>query len=322
MATPEVIPDPRRLDHGIPLQNLSVKADKVLCFGFIEGSIVIDGGQVVYDPQSPTCPNPFRARGCSAKRLVIIANRSELAQLSGTDRIERACHRVLKTEKAEAVIAKLGPNGCLVVTAQTQITVPAFRTQRVFPIGSGDAFSAAFAYAWVEQKRRPAEAALFASRAAAYYCEHRTFPRRNLSGWKPSPLRVLPPRQHRGVYLAGPFFNAGQRWVIDELHQALRQARLKVFSPMHDVGPGPAEMIWKPDIDGLRKSGVVLAVIDGLDPGTIYEIGYAHARQIPVIALVSAEREEDLKMLRGGGCHIVDDIPTAVYHTSWAAMCR
>lgn len=322
MAAPEVEPDPRRLDHGVKLEDLSVEAEQLLCFGFIEGSIAVKGRDVVYDPQSPTCPNPFRARGCEARRLVVIANRVELTLLSGTDDIAEACRRVLETERADAVVAKLGPAGCLVVTASGSTSIPAFRTPRVFPIGSGDVFSAAFAFAWMKNEQSTSDAALFASRCAAYFCDRRTFPLATLPDWNPAPLVLLPTAERKSVYLAGPFFNAGQRWVIDELHLALRQAGLNVFSPMHDVGVGPAESVWKPDIEGLKKCGVVLACLDGLDPGTIYEIGYAHAENMPVIALVSAEREEDLKMFRGGGCLMVDDIPTAVYQTAWAAVCK
>lgn len=61
------------------------------------------------------------------------------------------------------------------------------------------------------------------------------------------------------------------------------------------------EAVYDPDIDGLKQSGVVLACLDGLDPGTLYEIGYAHRYGLPVIVFVSAEREEDLKMPIGGG---------------------
>jgi hypothetical protein len=322
MATPEVEPDPRRLDHDIELKDLKIEGDQVLCFGFIEGSVTVKGRSVVYDPQSPTRPNPFRERGCEADRLVVIANRSELIQLAETEDVAAACQKVLQTERAEAVVAKLGPAGCLVVTADGTTSVPAFRTQRVFPIGSGDVFSAAFAVAWMEQGKPPALAADFASRTAAFFCERRTFPKAGLPDWNPLPLVLRPDGMRKAVYLAGPFFNAGQRWIIDELRVALCQAGLSVFSPMHDVGPGPAEAVWKPDIEGLLKCGVVLACLDGLDPGTIYEIGYAHARSIPVIALVSAEREEDLKMVRGGGCEVVDDIPTAVYKTVWSAVCQ
>jgi nucleoside 2-deoxyribosyltransferase len=62
--------------------------------------------------------------------------------------------------------------------------------------------------------------------------------------------------------------------------------------------------------------------LDGLDPGTIYEVGYAHSRGTKVIAFVSAERPEDLKMIIGGGSQITNDFATALYSTVWAATCK
>ena len=78
---------------------------------------------------------------------------------------------------------------------------------------------------------------------------------------------------------------------------ALFNQGLKVFSPLHDVGRGNADDVAPADLKGLDRSSVVLAIIDGLDPGTIFEIGYARAKGIPVIAYVENEKEEDLKMI-------------------------
>ncbi len=88
---------------------------------------------------------------------------------------------------------------------------------------------------------------------------------------------------------------------------------------MHDVGRGEAKVVYRPDMKGLRESGVVLACLDGLDPGTIYEVGYAHSHGSKVIGYVAGERPEDLKMIEGGGCEMTNDFATAVYLTIWAA---
>jgi hypothetical protein len=323
LATPTIIPDPRRHDYHGDFPKLPVTAKNLVCFGLIEGRLKVSGDQVVYDPQSPTEPAPFREAGCEASRLAIIANRSELSQLSGKVDIETACKTVLRREKAEIVVAKLGPAGCLVATKSGVTTVPAFRTKTVFPIGSGDTFSAAFAHAWIKERMAPAASARFASRAAALYCQSR-FPhsKRAILGKSLSPLRLLPVHARKQVYLAGPFFNAGERWVIEQLRGALLNSNVRVFSPLHNVGHGDAGDVYGPDIDGLLDSGVVLAWLDGLDAGTLYEIGYAHALGRKVIVFVGPERPEDLKMITGGGCHVVDDLTTAVYLTAWAANCR
>jgi hypothetical protein len=323
LSTPSIQPDPRRNDYPHKLPTVSVDVPNAVCFGFIEGILRVRGGQVVYDPQSPTKPAPFRGSGCKADRLAIIANRSELFQLSRSTNVESACRRVLANERAEVVVAKIGPAGCLVVTERTTVAVPAFRTAHVFPIGSGDTFSAAFARAWIDEGLNPVRSARWASKAAALFCESR-FPSTRKAVLKSSlrPLRMLPKREHQQVYLAGPFFNTGQRWLIEELRNSLLNCDLKVFSPLHDVGHGAAENVYAPDMAGLRRSGVVLACLDGMDPGTLYEVGYAQALGHKVIVLVGSERIEDLKMIYGGGCDVVSDLTTAVYLTSWAACCK
>ena len=93
---------------------------------------------------------------------------------------------------------------------------------------------------------------------------------------------------------------------------------LRVFSPLHDVGRGPAEEVVQRDLDGIEKSRVVFACVDDLDAGTVFEAGYACARGIPVIAFSESTKEEDLKMLEGSHrCLIVRDLATAIYATVW-----
>jgi nucleoside 2-deoxyribosyltransferase len=100
----------------------------------------------------------------------------------------------------------------------------------------------------------------------------------------------------------------------------LRGMHMNVFSPFHDVGIGLAEDVVPADIKALEKSTVVLAMLDGMDPGTIFEIGYAVKLGIPVIGLSQNGSEEEVKMLVGTGCILVDDFATAIYRTVWAGL--
>jgi len=52
---------------------------------------------------------------------------------------------------------------------------------------------------------------------------------------------------------------------------------LRVFSPYHDVGIGIGKDVAPKDIEALKRSRAVLAIIDGVDTGTIFEVGYARA---------------------------------------------
>lgn len=303
-----------------PVQ-LEVDDDKVIRFGLIEGSAKVKARLAVYDPQSPGDPEPFGGNGSVADRLAVVANRVEAHRMSGVADPKAACLSLVE-RGAEVAIVKCGAYGCWVGYLGQATRVPAFRTRSVFPIGSGDVFTALFAHGWMELGLTPVEAATVASRGTAHYVEMRDFPDANaLADTGRSVMEPLDRAKHKRVYLAAPFFNLPQRWLVEEFHFALREAGLSLFSPVHDVGRGSADVVYEPDIKGLKECGVVLACLDGLDPGTIYEVGYAQSLGLPVIAFVSAERDEDLKMPLGGGCEKAADFATAFYLTVWAATC-
>jgi nucleoside 2-deoxyribosyltransferase len=109
----------------------------------------------------------------------------------------------------------------------------------------------------------------------------------------------------------------GQRWLIDETREALLGMGLQVFSPVHDVGPGPAEVVAPADLSGLDQCDAVIAVLDGNDPGTVFEVGYARAKNLPIYALAQTVSDEDMKMVSGSRCRVFDDFVTAVHHVAW-----
>ena len=323
LSKPVIAPELSARALVVSPQNKQITAKNVLRFGVIEGSINVDAEMAVYDPQSPSNPRPFSEGGSKATRLAIVANRSEVRKLTGVQDSMAAGEKLRRDSDAEVVVMKCGADGCTVFTAGGSAKIPAFKTTRVWPIGSGDIFSAVFSVGWMTRQLPPETAAIEASRAVAHFVETKCNPTPDvLQRDTRAPLEVLPADQHKQIYLAGPFFNLPQRWLIEEFYAALRGFGVRVFSPLHDVGRGSCGDVYGPDMKGLQESGVVLACLDGLDTGTIYEIGYAHARGVPVIAFFSAEREEDLKMPLGGGALHVSDFATALYWTVWVATCK
>ncbi len=89
------------------------------------------------------------------------------------------------------------------------------------------------------------EAADSASRATAEYVGNRTLPvavaaMDSRSAAMPLKVTAKPVgKDEYDVYVAGPFFNMPQMWLVDEARLALRGMGLKVFSPYHDIGIGP-----------------------------------------------------------------------------------
>ncbi len=323
LSTPHIWPHPIAIPDTKPL---IVKGSKVLRFGFIEGSAIVRGDRVVYDPQSPINPRPFSENGSEAKELAIILNRREAILLLGHNgNPEKLATSLRKKEKAEIVIIKLGPWGCVLADRRGIARIPSYETDFVWPLGSGDVFAAFFTYGWTELGLVPAIACRLASKAAAYYCNNRSLsvPKTLEKTNKFQPVVIRSPKQsqkNRLVYLAGPFFNIGQRWLIEQVRDALLGSGISVFSPLHEVGTGSAKEVYDPDISGINKCDVILACLDGLDSGTIYEIGYAKAQGKPVIVYVNSEPKERLKMIEGAGCIIMDDLCTAIYKTIWTIM--
>jgi len=63
----------------------------------------------------------------------------------------------------------------------------------------------------------------------------------------------------------------------------------------------------------------MLAVLDGLDSGTLFEVGYAISKGKKVIGFVQSESKVSLTMLIGTNCIIENDLTTAIYKTYWNA---
>lgn len=308
-----------------PYAAISVKAEKVIRFGMLEGDAKVEADWAVYDPQNQGAPIPFGTNGSTAKHLALILNTSEARELSGlSDKpLTQCADAIAKQNNAEVVVIKMGPQGALVWTTAGVAQVPAYRTTNVWKIGSGDCFVAHFAHAWLHEGMSPVNAANRASLATAFYCESRILPRpEDLSGYQPATVKVSQTYvsgASRQVYLAGPFFDLAQIWMIEQARDQLRAMGLKVFSPYHDIGLGSAADVVQKDIKGIEDSDLVFAIVDGHDTGTVFEVGFARSIKRPVIVYSERESVETLKMMEGTGCTICRNFATAVYAAVWEA---
>lgn len=318
-------PDIRREVHA--KSELQVTAEKVLRFGMIDGTAVVNAEFAVFDPQNADAPESFKANGSKARHLALVLNRHEansLLPISEGLSARELADALAKQESAQVVVIKMGPLGALVYDNGTVSTVPAYRTDRVWKIGSGDTFAAHFALGWMDNGMSAHEAASIASIATAFYCETLGFPNESLlKEFKPQPLQ--PSERFRNgyapkVYLAGPFFTLAELWMVGQARRDLLAMGLDVFSPYHDVGLGSAEDVVEKDLEGVRDCDVLFAIGDGLDSGTIYEIGYARALDKPVVFYAENEAPQDKKMMAGSDCRITDDYVSAIYQTVWEAV--
>ena len=239
-------------------------------------------------------------------------------QLGNANNIDDACKNLLITEKAEVIIIKLGALGLKILTKSISQFLESYKTSNVWPIGSGDVFSAIFAYYWFNNPSDPLNAAIIASKTTAYYVDNIYLPIDLTLVEKQSYEKLFAQENARQLYLAGPFFNLSERWLIEEAYKYLTHAGIKVFSPLHNVGRGLANEVVDKDLDGLNKCEVIFAIVDNLDSGTLFEIGYAVSKNKKIIILNQKETAEDLKVMVGTNCLIEKDFVTAIYKTIWA----
>lgn len=321
LSRPNIIPDPYTIVHN---ETIAINDDVILRYGFMEGDAKVKGKRVVYDPQSATSPKDFYENGSEAEELVVVLNYREAILLAGSEEINEIKRKLLQ-ENTIALIIKFGPMGGKIITKDYEHTYSAYKSDFVFPIGSGDIFTAFIAYFWGQEEKNLHEAVMDSSKAVAVYCNSQTLPVRQSSLEKNFPLveqKYENEQKKKTVYLAGPFFNMQQRWLIEESRKYLQEHWIKVFSPLHDVGKGIADNVVPEDIRGIEEADVLFAIVDGLDAGTIFEIGYAKAVGKEVIVYVENESKENLKMLEGTGCLIVHDFVTSIYKTKWLLLER
>lgn len=306
---------PEREDY----RQLDVAGRNVIGFGMIEAYTKIDGDKVVYDPQSPYHPLSFREQGGKAAHLALVMNESEARMLSGEDNLLAMRNALFEKDGCECLVIKCGAKGAIVFQSADDkgVSIPVFRTPHVWPIGSGDIFTTVFASSWFNGLS-PEASARKASRAAAVYCDAASY--EDISDkLQQDSYKAFVPKSKGQVYLAGPFFTLSEKLFVDECRNLLAAMGAHVFSPYHEIGEGEAYDVTPKDLEALDNSVCVFAIVDGLDSGTLFEIGYAVAHEKRVVAYVENETEGALKMLKGTGCDVESDFTTAIYKACWYA---
>lgn len=313
LAEPQIHPRQSRI---IQQPAFHVQAEVVVQFGMMECAPTVEADLCIYDPQSPTLPRSFVSTGSKAGRLAFVANAGEIEALTGLD-VENGAQKLVSTEGAEVVVAKCGLQGAKIFGKSGLVgTVPAYQTTSIFTVGSGDIFVAAFAYAWGKEGMLPLDAADYASRAVATYVETEMAELANVAE---ETARARDPVKLAGgnIYLAGPFRELGQRVIVNEARKALKGLGMRVFSPVHDIGHGPAEAVVQKDLQAIKDCDAVFAILNGSSPGTVFEVGYAVALGKPVFCVAQNMRSNDTKLPMGAGCVIHYDLISAAHLLAW-----
>ena len=100
--------------------------------------------------------------------------------------------------------------------------------------------------------------------------------------------------RRKTIYLAGPLFTHAELDYNCKLKDMLLKIGFSVFLPQEDAEDAIVERekqnqeyIFKKCVIGVDSSDIVVAVLDGVDvdSGTAWEIGYAYAKEKPIIGL-------------------------------------
>lgn len=303
LSRPHIYPAP----HEIARQPaITVKGDVVLRFGFLEGDAVVDADRAVYDPQTWRNSVPFGANGSRANVLAIVLNELELRFSTGIDDLKRAAQQIIEKQNAEIVVVKRGIWGAMVYERSGLTTsIPAYRSSRVFKIGTGDVFSVIFAHFWAEKKLPPDKAADLASRFVAAYCNsgHLPIEKADTDGLEPVKCK-----ESGTLLLAGAINSIGQRYTIEEARFVLKELGVNVSCPaLDDNLNGPID--------------TVLVLAEGTDKKSIGMIGQEYPPDIPIVVLQEdgVRCDELLSVKPLVTASIVNDFTTAMYFAAWAS---
>jgi ribokinase len=137
---------PAFLDAALVLSQLESPLDAVQH----AAQMAVELGHPFLLNPSPVPPDGIPARIIELTSL-LICNTTEIAQIAtslGEPHEESALRRLL-AGRARAVIITRGAQGCSVHTRQESYNISAFKIPPVDAVGAGDAFTGAFAAAWV-----------------------------------------------------------------------------------------------------------------------------------------------------------------------------
>lgn len=318
--TPLSAPNRSLLPADVGLELPEVVGGDAVVFGMVEATPRVSVSRAVVDPQHSLSLDAIRA-GVTADDLVVVANVHEVRHLGGDLSVASAANTVLRETQASTVIVKAGAAGAIVLTRDEVVGVPAIPTSVVWPIGSGDVFTAAFALAYFDGSSAVA-AANMASQRAAGYCATRQVGAVALPALFEVPAPTVDALQNPPlVYVAASFDTPEQRWSARTAARGIDDVGGKSFYPLRDVGPVRDQTVTaEADLDALAGCASVLVLADAARTGPFFEAGWATRAGIPIVVASSDPDPTRFTMLRGSGATIVRDLSTAVYHSIWLGL--
>lgn len=318
LSSPSIRRDHR--DSAVEIPNIT--AEDAIVFGMVEALPIISARRIVVDPQHSLTLDQLR-RTIHADELFIVANRREITSISHELDLKHASELLLEATNAVAIVVKAGAHGALIFERNKEPAgIPAYVTPEVFPIGSGDVFTAVFAsmhFAGCEL----VEAALEASRRTAVYVMTQQTRDAELDDDLVATIEptVWSVQDRPKVYIAASFANPEQRWSGRIMDRGIDDIGGHPVYPLRDVGEKhDASDTAHGDLAALDSCDAVVLLADVARTGPFFEGGWAASRGTPTVVMNSDPDEDRYTMLRGTGSTMVSDLSTAAYHAVWSAI--
>jgi sugar/nucleoside kinase (ribokinase family) len=287
------------VDHSLP---------EALCKQAFDRNIPI-----FLDPK-PNNKSINDARSILKYVTVLLVNEEEALLLSQANALEDAIKK-LSDVGPKYIIIKRGHRGCILAYDGQTKTIPAYKSNVECTLGSGDVFGGALAATFIRTGDIEYSTKL-ANCVAANFIERLSIEAIiNKAGVEVDMISrefVSPGSSDKIIYLASPFFSKPEVDWVKLITDRIEGASFKVLSPSRENGIINKETpvderknIFAADLELLRQSDIMVALLDNGDPGTCFEVGLAYERGIPIIALKTSQFELNNMLLCG--CNIIVD---------------
>jgi hypothetical protein len=282
-----------------------VSATTVLRFGFLEGEAIVNADRAIYDPQTSNHPQAYYANGSTANCLALVINESELRAITNIADCDRAAEQVIHKQGVDVLVVKAGTRGALVYEASgSKFRVPAYRSSRVFKIGTGDVFSAIFAHYWGEKHMPAHDAAIRASKGVSKYCSEGVLPIEAFDADQFTPVGTV---FQGAILLEGHGDTLGARYVMEEARFHLRAMGANVVCPALE-GKTSTQSI-----------AAVLIIADGYSGDSLLRADFP-SNGTPTV-IYQEDKSICPQLMTNEPSHMIcGEFVTAIYFSVWAAL--
>jgi nucleoside 2-deoxyribosyltransferase len=115
------------------------------------------------------------------------------------------------------------------------------------------------------------------------------------------------------VYIASPIFTPVQLDAVGEVVAVLEDAGYITYSPSRDGvmlaptdPPGKRDEVFFSNVVAIKQSDLLVAILDVKDTGTIWELGMATGRGMPIVAVTLALETMNVMLERGIVAHVLN----------------